>query len=70
MSSEEDKVKHSKRIRKKKQERVRSVIANELITSGKYKQKIVRDKRGNKRDLNQMDHLALVQAIQELNEEK
>lgn len=66
MGSVEDKVKHSKRIKRKKQERVRSVIARELIVSGKYKQRIVRDKRGVAHDLNKMDHLTLVKVLQEI----
>ena len=65
MGTPEEKVKHSKRIRKKKTEKVRSVIAKELLTSGKYKQRIVKDKRGKKHDLNKMTHLDLVEAIQE-----
>jgi len=46
MGSPEDKQKHSRRLKRKKQERVRSVIAKELITSGRYKQKVIKDKRG------------------------
>ena len=65
MGSQEDKVKHSSRIRKKKTEKVRSIIAKELIVSGKFKQRIVKDKRGKKHDLNKMTHLDLVEAIQE-----
>lgn len=61
----EDKLKHSKRIRDKKKERTRSVIAKELITSGKFKQRIVKDKRGKKHDLKVMTHKDLVDAIQE-----
>lgn len=65
MSSPEDKVRHSRRIRRKKVERVRSVIAKELIVSGKFKQRIVKDKRGNKHDLDKMTHKDLIDAIQE-----
>lgn len=65
MGSQEDKEKHSRRIRKKKTEKVRSLIAKELIVSGKFKQRIVKDKRGKKHDLNKMTHLDLVEAIQE-----
>lgn len=65
MGSPEEKQKRSKRLRRKKQERVRSVIAKELITSGKYKQRIVVDKRGKEHDLATMTHRDLVQAIQE-----
>lgn len=65
MGSPEDKAKHSRRIKRKKTERVRSVIAKELITSGKYKQRIVKDKRGRKIDLAKLTHYDLVQAIQD-----
>lgn len=65
MSSQEDKQRHSKRIRRKKTERVRSVIAKELITSGKFKQRIVKDKRGKAHDLSKMGFLQLIEAIQE-----
>jgi hypothetical protein len=49
MGSPEDKQKHSRRLKQKKRDkvkRVRSVIAKELITSGRYKQKIIKDRRG------------------------
>ena len=65
MGSPEEKAKHSRRIKRKKTERVRSVIAKELITSGKYKQRIVKDKRGRKIDLAKLTHYDLVQAIQD-----
>lgn len=65
MGSQEDKEKHSKRLRKKKAVKIRSVIAKELLVSGKFKQRIVKDKRGKKHDLNKMTHLDLVEAIQE-----
>lgn len=65
MGSMEDKLKHSKRIRRKKIERTRSVIAKELLVSGKYKQRIVRDKRGKKHDLEKMKFIDLIEAIQE-----
>ena len=65
MGTPEEKLKHSRRIRKKKVEKVRSVIAKELIVSGKYKQRIVKDKRGKKHDLDKMTHMDLVEAIQE-----
>jgi len=65
MGSPEDKQKHSRRLKRKKQERVRSVIAKELITSGKYKQRIIKDKRGRKINLATLTHYDLVQAIQE-----
>lgn len=65
MGSPEDRIKHSRRLKRKKKEKVRSVIAKELITSGKYKQKIVPGKKGRTYDLNKMSHYDLVQAIQE-----
>jgi hypothetical protein len=65
MGSPEEKILHSKRLRQKKKARVRSVIAKELLVSGKYKQRIVQDKRGKKHDLDKMSHLDLVKAIQE-----
>lgn len=65
MGSPEDKAKHSRRLKRKKQERVRSIVAKELITSGKYKQRIVKDKRGRKIDLAKLTHYDLVQAIQD-----
>ena len=40
-------------------------MAKELITSGKYKQRIVKDKRGRKIDLAKLTHYDLVQAIQD-----
>ena len=82
MGSPDDKKRHSKRLKQKrkassrkaalrdgvskKRERVRSEIAKDLIVSGKYKQRIVKDKRGKKYDLNKMNHYDLVQAIQEI----
>lgn len=65
MGNPEEKTKHSKRIRQKKVARVRSVIAKELITSGKYKQRIVKAKNGKKYDLANLSHRDFVQAIQE-----
>lgn len=65
MSSPEDKMKHSKRIKSKKRARVRSVIAKELIVSGKFNQRIVQDKRGKKHNLDKMKFSDLVEAIQE-----
>lgn len=58
-------MKHSKRIKQKKTARVRSVIAKELLVSDKYKQRIVRDKKGKKHDLGSMTHADLVKAIQD-----
>jgi hypothetical protein len=66
MGSPEEKAKHSKRLRKKRQEKVRSNIAKDLLVSGKYKQRIVKDKRGKKYDLRKMSHHDLVKAIQEI----
>lgn len=65
MGSMEDKLKHSKRIKAKKKARVRSVIAKELIVSGKFKQRIVQDKHGKKHDLDKMKFIDLIEAIQE-----
>lgn len=64
MGNPEDKIKHSRRIKQKKKARVRSVIAKELIVSGKYKQRIVKAK-GKEYDLNSMTHADLVRAIQD-----
>lgn len=61
MSSPEDKVRHSKRLRRKKVEKVRSVIAKELIVSGRYKQRVIKDKRGK----GVVSFRDLVEAIQE-----
>lgn len=61
MGSPEEKAKHSRRLKRKKQERVRSVIAKELITSGRYKQRVIKDKRGKEI----VTHYDLVQAIQQ-----
>lgn len=63
MSSTEDKVRHSRRIKQKKKERVRSVIAKELITSGKFNQRIVKDKHGKEHDLEKMTHRDLIEAM-------
>lgn len=68
MGNPEDKKKHSRRISRKKKERVRSVIAKELITSGKFKQRIVKDKKGREHDLGKMSHYDLVRTLQELDE--
>lgn len=65
MGSPEEKMVHSKRIKNKKKERTRSIIAKELIVSGKYKQRIVKDKRGKKIDLSKLSHADLVKAINE-----
>lgn len=70
MGSLEEKKNHSRRIKDKKKAsrkrvRVRSVIAKDLLTSGKYKPRIVKDRHGKRHDLNTMSHYDLVQAIQE-----
>lgn len=65
MSNPDERIKHSRRIRRKKTEKVRSVIAKELIVSGKYNQKIVVDKKGRRHDLEKMKFRDLVEAIQE-----
>jgi len=73
MGSEEDKVKHSRRIRKKvevakKQDAFRPVKAHkakESLMSGSRNKNIVKDKHGKKHDLSTMTHLDLVKAIQE-----
>lgn len=64
MASPEDKAKHSRRIKRKVKERVQSAIAKE-ISSKKYKQRIIEDKKGRKHDLKNMTFLDLVDAIQE-----
>lgn len=69
MPSPDEKMKHMERLRRKKKEKMRSSIAKDLLTSGKYKPRVILDKRGRKHDLNRMDHLMLVEAIQELNDE-
>ena len=65
MGSMEEKKKHSKRIAGKKRARTRSVIAKELITNPRYKQRIIKDKRGKKIDLSTYTHADLVRDIQE-----
>jgi hypothetical protein len=61
----EERIKHSKRIRRKKTERVRSVIAKELVTNPRYRQKIIKDKRGKEHDLDKLSHAQLIKLIQE-----
>lgn len=69
MSSPEDRMKHSRRRKEKqKKDRMRSPIAKEMITSGKFSQRIVQDKRGRHHDLATMDNATLVKLIQELDE--
>lgn len=69
MSSLEEKMKHQKRIRQKRKAKTRSQIAKDLLTSGKYKQQVVKDKRGKEHDLKKMSHADLVRLIQEDNDE-
>ena len=61
MSSQEDKEKHSKRIRKKKSAKVRSVIAKELKVNKRYRQRVIKSKDG--KEINSF--CDLVEAIQE-----
>jgi len=64
VGSPEEKAKHSRRLKQKKKDkvkRVRSVIAKELITSGRYKPRIIKDKRGKE----VRTFLDLVESIQE-----
>lgn len=67
MASPEDKARHARhrKAKLKARERQRSVIAKELITSGKYKPRIVRDKRGREHDLNKLTNYELIQLINE-----
>ena len=58
-------MRHSRRIKSKQKERVRSVIAKELVTSGKFKQKIVKDKRNRDVNLDTFTFRDLVDAINE-----
>ncbi len=67
MSSPEDKVKHSRRLKRKTKEKqkkikVSSAIAKDLRTS-KYKMRVVTDKRGKKHDLEKMKFIDLVEII-------
>ena len=64
MSSPEEKLKHSKRLKRKQREKVRSNIAKDLRSS-KYRMRIVEDKHGNRYDLRKLSHRELVEAIQE-----
>ena len=65
MGSPVDKMKHSRRRKNKVKERVRSNIARDLITSGKYHQRIVLDKHGKEHDLNKLSNKDLIELIQE-----
>lgn len=59
-------MKHSKRIKTKRKARTRSAIAKDLLNSGKYHQRIVKDKRGKYHDMSKMSFRDLVTAIQEM----
>lgn len=65
MSSPEDKRKHSRRRRNLQKERVRSGIAKDLLTSGKFKQRIVKDRKGREHLLDKLDHKTIVDLINE-----
>lgn len=52
-------------MKRKVKERQRSLIAKDLLTSGKYNQRVVLDKRGRKHDLDKLDHKTLVDLINE-----
>lgn len=60
MGSPEEKSKRRKRIK------VRSSIAKSL-REPKFRQRIVKDKKGRRHDLSKMTHKDFVDAIQELN---
>lgn len=67
MSSDDTKRKHSKRIKQKRRAKVRSVIAQDLLTSGLYRQRIVKDKHGRKHDMDDIkSHYDLVKRLQEI----
>lgn len=71
MSSPEERERHRKRMKRKikdKKNRVRSPIAKELIVSGKFGLRVIRDKRGKEHDLEKLDHAHLVKLLQELDE--
>jgi len=65
MGSMEERIKHSRRIKRKKKERLRSVIAKELVTNPRYGQRVIRDKRGKEHDLEGLTHAQLIKLIQE-----
>lgn len=52
----------------KKRQRIRSHIAKDLLTP-KYRQRVVKDKRGRRHNLKTMDYKELVRLIQELNDD-
>jgi hypothetical protein len=61
MPSQEEKARRRVHRNKKKQDRVRSQIAKDLITSRAYKQQIVEDKK----KLQNLSHKELTELIQE-----
>lgn len=77
LASQEDKSKHRRRIqnRKKKerfsseaaarrQGRLRSPIAKELVTNPEFRPRVVRDKRGKEHNLDDLDFKKLIEEIQ------
>lgn len=71
MSSPEEKSRHRQRMKRKQKDkptRTQSRIAKDLLVSGEYKQRVVKDKRGRTHDLDKLDHKTLVDLIQELDE--
>jgi hypothetical protein len=64
MSSPEDRARHSRRLKKKVQVKRRSQEAKELSTK-KYRQRVVEDKKGREHDLGKMNFRQLIEAIQE-----
>lgn len=65
MSSPDDKAKHRRRMKRKAKERHRSLIAKDLLTSGRFSQRIVKDRKGREHDLDKLDHKTLVDLINE-----
>lgn len=65
MSSPDDKARHRRRMKRKVKERQRSLIAKDLLTSGKYNPRVVVDKKGRKHDLDRLDHKTIVELINE-----
>ena len=52
-------------MKRKVKERQRSLIAKDLLTSGKYNQRIVKDRKGREHDLDRLDHKTIVELINE-----
>ena len=61
MSSPEEKARRRQHRNKKRQDKVRSQIAKDLITSRAYKQQIVEDKK----KLHELSHKDLIDLIQD-----